>query len=60
MKEFINEFLSQRPNVIGAFGYGSGVFKQLGYDKKEKPQIDLILVVENIREWHRENIKKKS
>lgn len=58
MKEFINEFLSQRPDVVGTFGYGSGVFKQLGYDKKEKPQIDLILVVENIREWHRENIKK--
>lgn len=58
MKEFINEFLNQRPDVIGAFGYGSGVFKQLGYSSKEKPQIDLILVVENIREWHKENIKK--
>lgn len=58
MKEFINEFLSQRPEVIGAFGYGSGVFKQLGYDNKEKPQIDLILVVENLRKWHEENIKK--
>ena len=58
MKEFINEFLNQRPEVIGAFGYGSGIFKQLGYDNKEKPQIDLILVVENLRKWHEENIKK--
>ena len=32
MKELINEFLSSRPTVIGAYGYGSGVFKQLGYN----------------------------
>lgn len=58
MKEFINEFLNQRPNVIGAFGYGSGVFKQLGYNNKDNPQIDLILVVDDIKSWHKENINK--
>ena len=53
MKDFINDFLNERPDVVAAFGYGSGVFKQLGYDNKEKPQIDLILTVSNIIEWHK-------
>lgn len=58
MKDFIKEFLNERPEVIAAFGYGSGVFKQLGYDSKEKPQIDLILIVNDMKLWHKENIKK--
>ena len=58
MKDFINDFLNERPDVVAAFGYGSGVFKQLGYDDKEKVQIDLILIVSNILEWHKNNIKK--
>ncbi len=58
MKDFIKEFLNERPEVVAAFGYGSGVFKQLGYDSKEKPQIDLILIVNDMKLWHKENIKK--
>lgn len=58
MKDFIKEFLNERPEVVAAFGYGSGVFKQLGYDSKEKPQIDLILVVNDMKLWHKENIKR--
>lgn len=58
MKELINEFLNKRPDVVASFGYGSGVFKQLGYDKKEIAQIDLILIVSDIKNWHQENIKK--
>lgn len=58
MKELINEFLNKRPDVVASFGYGSGVFKQLGYDKKEIAQIDLILIVSDIKKWHQENIKK--
>lgn len=57
MKDFINEFLKERPSVVAAFGYGSGVFKQLGYSN-EKPQIDLILIVSDIKGWHENNIKK--
>lgn len=57
MKSLINEFLSERPDLIGAFGYGSGVFKQLGYNN-EKTQIDLILIVSDIQKWHKENIIK--
>ena len=58
MKDFIKEFLNERPEVVAAFGYGSGVFKQLAYDSKEKPQIDLILIVNDMKLWHKENIKK--
>ena len=58
MKDFIKEFLNESPEVVAAFGYGSGVFKQLGYDSKEKPQIDLILIVNDMKLWHKENIKK--
>ena len=58
MKDFIKGFLNERPEVVAAFGYGSGVFKQLGYDSKEKPQIDLILIVNDMKLWHKENIKK--
>ena len=57
MKELIMEFLNKRPKVIGAFGYGSGVFKQIGYTENDKVQIDLILIVENIKDWHKQNIK---
>lgn len=55
--EEIKHFIEKRPKIKGAYGYGSGVFKQDGYTKKDKPQIDLILVVENLKDWHLQNIK---
>lgn len=57
MEEEIKEFLSNRPKVVAAYGYGSGVFKQSGYNDKDKPQIDLILIVKDLKKWHLENIK---
>ena len=57
MNENILEFVKKRPEVVAAYGYGSGVFKQNGYTSKDKPQIDLILVVEDLKKWHLENIK---
>ena len=53
----IMEFIKKRPKVVAAYGYGSGVFKQNGYDNNEKSQIDLILVVDDLKKWHRENMK---
>lgn len=60
MKNEILKFINKRPKVKGAYGYGSGVFKQSGYTEKDKPQIDLILVVDNLKEWHNENMKLNS
>ena len=56
VKEEILDFLAERPNVVGAYGYGSGVFKQTRYTKDEKPQIDLILIVKDMKNWHQANI----
>lgn len=57
MNESILEFIKKRPEVIAAYGYGSGVFKQSGYTSKDKAQIDLILVVDDLKKWHKENMK---
>lgn len=54
----IEDFISKRPKIKAAYGYGSGVFKQTGYTEKDKPQIDLILVVDDLKKWHLNNIKK--
>jgi len=53
----IKKFIKKRPKVVAAYGYGSGIFKQSGYTKKDRPQLDLIIVVDNLKEWHKENIK---
>lgn len=58
VKEQIEKFLEKRPETLCAFGYGSGVFRQSGYTATDKPQIDLILAVKDIRAWHLENMKK--
>lgn len=56
IKEEIKIFTNCRPDVKAAYGYGSGVFKQKGYSKKDHPQIDLILAVDDIRKFHKENM----
>ena len=55
--EIINGFVENRPQSLGAYGYGSGVFKQTGYDGKVRPQIDIIFLVDDLREWHQENLR---
>ncbi|MEG0826496.1 MAG: hypothetical protein RR404_03390 [Bacilli bacterium] len=46
------------PSVIAAFGYGSGIKKQLNYSSEslKTTMDDYILIVENSREWHKKNI----
>ncbi|KAG8224307.1 hypothetical protein J437_LFUL007247 [Ladona fulva] len=54
-----NRILSLFPEKLSfCFAYGSGVFKQLGHDSKEKKMIDLIFVVEDPVAWHKENIAR--
>ena len=53
----IKRFLDNRPEVIAAYGYGSGVFKQSGYTSKDKPQKDIIIIVKDLVDWHIENMK---
>lgn len=56
----IRSFVDKRPESLGVYGYGSGVFKQVGYSLKSHPQIDVILLVDDLREWHQQNLKMNS
>eukprot|EP00833_Pecoramyces_ruminatium_P016304 jgi/Orpsp1_1/1190336/evm.model.d7180000078349.1 len=45
--------------IAYAFAYGSGVFKQKGYEnEKKKPLVDYVFAVENPLEWHKINFKQ--
>lgn len=52
----ILKFMEKRPEAVAIIGYGSGVKPQKDQEKR-KPQIDLIIVVDNIKKWHLGNIK---
>ena len=60
MNDKIIEFINNRPEVVAAYGYGSGIVKQSGYKKDDKVQLDLILVVDNLKKWHLQNIEMNS
>lgn len=53
----IFDFISTLPEVVDIIGYGSGVKKQEGYTDDIKRQIDLILTVNDIYEFHKSNYK---
>ncbi len=54
--EEIRQFIENRPDVIAAFGYGSKIFKQENAITTDS-LIDLIFVVDNIKEWHLKNLE---
>ena len=56
-KKLVLEFLDKHPNVIAAIGYGSGVISQANSNPNDKKQIDLIIVVDDLKKWMEENIK---
>ncbi len=49
--EIINSLKQSMPKSITAIGYGSGVFKQTGYQENEKPDKDVILVVDDFKQF---------
>lgn len=55
--EELKSFVAQRPKAEAAFGYGSGIFKQVGYNTQSRPQKDVIFLVNNLKEWHLENME---
>lgn len=57
--EFVKNFLKKREKVSAAFGYGSAFFKQSGYNEDTKVVYNLIFVVSDIKEWHKNNYKLK-
>jgi len=56
-KVILEKFVANRPEAIGAYGYGSGVFSQEGYKDTDNPQIDIIFLVEDLIDWHKENMR---
>ena len=55
-KQAILNFMATRPQTEAIIGYGSGINPQYGQEKRN-PQIDLIVVVDNLKHWHKQNIK---
>lgn len=57
-KGIIEHFAYNRPESIGIYGYGSGVFKQeTRTGRKNVPQTDIIFIVDDLKKWHQENMK---
>lgn len=57
--EAIRKFALKRPESVGVYGYGSGVFKQSNTEGS-KPLTDVIFIVLDIKEWHQTNMQMNS
>ncbi|CCD24950.1 putative phosphatidate cytidylyltransferase NDAI_0E01340 [Naumovozyma dairenensis CBS 421] len=55
LESILNQFNAP---IKYAFGYGSGVFEQTGYNIKEKPQIDMIFGVTHPSHFHSLNMRQ--
>lgn len=58
-REAISKFALKRPESVGVYGYGSGVFKQSNTEGS-KPLTDVIFIVPDIRKWHLKNMQMNS
>ena len=50
------ELLKKYEPIVFAAGYGSGVARQNGYGTDAKPQVDILFAVDDLREWHIQNL----
>lgn len=55
-KDLIIEFENEHPYALATIGYGSGVIEQLGSNPNDKKQIDIIDVVDDLKEWIDQNM----
>ena len=58
IRERILEFIGTLPDTVSVKAYGSSIAYQSGYKENEKKQVDLIVIVDNIKEFYEENLKK--
>lgn len=49
--EIIKDLKKDLPSTIATIGYGSGMYKQKGYNENDKPDKDIIVVVENLHRF---------
>ena len=58
IRERIKEFVDTLPNTVSVKAYGSSIAYQAGYKENEKKQVDLIVIVDDIKKFYEENLKK--
>ena len=49
--EIIENLKEDLPETVAVIGYGSGIYKQTGYDALEKPDKDVIVVVDDFKQF---------
>lgn len=54
----IDEFIKTLPEVDSVKAYGSSIAYQSGYKENEKKQVDLIVIVDDIKKFYEENLKQ--
>ncbi len=60
IKEAEKQLIEKRPKAEVIYRYGSGHFKQTGYNDKDKPMLDYLFFVQNLQLWNQENIIKNA
>ena len=58
IKVRIINFIKTLPETVSVKAYGSSIAYQSGYKENEKKQVDLIVVVDDIKKFYNENLKK--
>lgn len=58
IRDRIVEFIKTLPSPISVKAYGSSIAYQSGYKENEKKQVDLVVIVDNIKKFYEENLKK--
>ena len=58
IRERIIKFIGTLPETISVKAYGSSIAYQSGYSENEKKQVDLIVIVDDIKKFYEENLKK--
>ena len=53
----IYDFIETLPKTVSVKAYGSSVAYQSGYKENDKKQVDLIVIVDNIKKFYEENLK---
>ena len=54
--ERIKKFVSTLPETVSVKAYGSSIAFQAGYKATEKKQVDLIVIVDDIKKFYEENL----
>ena len=58
IRDRIIKFIGTLPEVVSVKAYGSSIAYQSGYKENEKKQVDLIVIVDDIKKFYEENLKK--